>query len=120
LVDSCTLQIINNVDTFFIPLEIIKNEKKEPKLHNENNNTFYKILAKYSNSNDFEEINKDIIYNLKELLYSNKKVDIFANSNKIYSYIIDALNIKNINTNFIKTNNSNIIEFRIYKNIIKD
>ena len=114
LYDTCFLQIINNsIDTITLPLEITKNEKKEPKLHNDNNNSFYKVIAKYSN--DFEEINKDITSNLKELIYFNKKVAIVANSNKMYSDIINKLNIKNIRTNFIKTNSPNLIEFRIYK-----
>ena len=114
LLDSCYFEIAyKNFNNVTIPIEIIKNESKVPKIYSENNDTFFKVFAKNTdNIKSFEELNQDIISNLKELAITSKKIEIIANSEKIYNELSKIFSQKN--TTFVKTTNADVVEFLLY------
>ena len=115
LFDSCYFEVTSNeYNPATIPIEIIKNENREPKIHSDNKNTFLKAFA--INTNDiktFEKLNQDIIANLKKLATLSKRIEILINSNEIYNELNKIFHQPN--TTFIKTSNTEIIEFRLHK-----
>ena len=114
LVDTCYIKFMNQNAENITPMEIIKNESKSPKIYSQKNDTFHKIFATNAeNIKSFEELNQDIIPQLKELSLFSKRIEIIANSSKIYNDLKKMFNQNNIT--FIKTDNNDIIEFRVYR-----
>jgi hypothetical protein len=114
--DSCYFQVLSfQTSPAIIPLEIIKDENKSLKIYSQNNNIFYKVITMYANNiKDFEDNNRDIIFNLKELAAYSKHIDIITNSKQTYQELSKMFNAKQV-INFIETNNSDVIEFRLHR-----